>query len=80
MEINLKKNNNEISQDNVAFNGLTILTIVTLVNKANSKWIKFRATVQNAVSCIHPKHWSPEQVALGIIAQSYVRIHINSRV
>ena len=37
MEINLKKNNNEISQDNVAFNGLTILTIVTLVNKANSK-------------------------------------------
>lgn len=66
-----------MSQDNVAFNGLTILTIVTLVNKANSKWIKFRATVQNAVSCIHPKHWLSEQVALGITAQSYSRIHIN---
>ena len=66
-----------MSQDSVAFNGITILTIVTLVNKANSKWIKFRATVQNAVSCIHPKHWSSEQVALGIIAQSYSRIHIN---
>lgn len=25
----------KMSQDNVAFNGLTILTIVTLVNKAN---------------------------------------------
>lgn len=69
-----------MSQDNVAFNGLTILTIVTLVNKANSKWIEFRATVQNAVSCIHPKYWSPEQVAPGITAQSYARIHINNRV
>lgn len=69
-----------MSQDNVAFNGLTILTIVTLVNKANSKWIKFRTTVQKAVSCIHPKHWSPGQVALGITAQSYARIHINNRV
>lgn len=69
-----------MSQDNAGFNGLTILTIVTLVNKANSKWMKFRATVQNAVSCIHPKHWSSEQVALGITAQSYSSIHINNRV
>ena len=47
---------------------------MTLENKTTSQWLKFTATSQNALSPVVLKHWSTEQVILGITVWLYSRV------
>ena len=59
---------------------LSPCAIYFLENKTDSEWLKFRPTSQNPLSPVLLKHWSTEQVLLGITVWLYSGVHMGNMV